>query len=136
MVCKRCGTVFCLDGENDAFWLSAQPRLYCSKVCGKKSRPSHHRQKRSLNRNPRAVRSQITALRQRDGDRCWLCLLPIDFTITDSADPMRCSRDHVIPRSLGGGRDLANLRLAHAQCNAGRGLQDAGQLAGRTFSGS
>ena len=29
--------------------------------------------------------------------------------------------DHIVPRSAGGGHDLANLRPAHASCNSSRG---------------
>lgn len=71
--------------------------------------------------NPGIVRRQVRALRRRDGDDCWLCKMPIDFTITSRDDPWHWSRDHFIPRSLGGSSALENLRLAHRWCNSRRG---------------
>ena len=44
------------------------------------------------------------------GDTCHLCRRP-------GAD----TADHIVPRSAGGGHDLANLRPAHASCNSSRG---------------
>lgn len=123
MICKRCGTVFCVDNETDAFYLSPDSVLYCSKVCKRKSQPSHQEHKKALNGNPRKIRRTISNLRQRDGDGCWLCLRPIDFTITDINDAMHHSRDHVIPRSLGGSLTLANMRLAHRKCNIEKGRE-------------
>lgn len=64
---------------------------------------------------------QVRVLRRRDSDDCWLCRMPIDFTITAPQDPMHWSRDHFIPRSLGGHSAMPNLRLAHRWCNSRRG---------------
>lgn len=44
---------------------------------------------------------------------CWICR---KFCPRDKA-----SRDHIIPRSLGGTDDIENLALAHKQCNSKRG---------------
>jgi 5-methylcytosine-specific restriction endonuclease McrA len=73
--------------------------------------------------NPGLVRRQVAALRRRDGDDCWLCLDPIDFSISDKNDPLHYSRDHLRPRVAGGSNELANLRLAHRECNRKRGCQ-------------
>lgn len=122
MICKRCGTVFCVDNREDSYWLSTAGRsLYCSKMCKQKSRPSHQKHKRELRKRPDKIRRQVAILRQRDGDDCWLCLRPIDFTIADPAAPMHYSRDHVMPRSLGGDLAIANMRLAHQKCNTEKG---------------
>ena len=118
MICERCGTVFCVDLESDGYWLARSRVRHCSKLCKRKSRPSHLG--RHGNRKPRLIRNQVTALRRRDGDDCWLCGLPIDFSVTDLNDPMRYSRDHVTPRGLGGESTVANMRLAHRLCNTER----------------
>lgn len=78
-----------------------------------------------MTQSPSIVRRQVRALRRRDGDDCWLCRQPIDFTITDPQSPWRWSRDHFIPRSLGGPDTTENMRLAHRWCNSHRG--DAGR---------
>ena len=49
----------------------------------------------------------------RDGGRCRLCFQPVAF------DSM--TLDHIIPKSKGGGFDFGNVRLAHKECNSGRG---------------
>jgi 5-methylcytosine-specific restriction endonuclease McrA len=64
---------------------------------------------------------QVRVLRRRDGDDCWLCGYVIDFTIKDDDDPWHWSRDHFIPRSLGGPSTVENMRLAHKWCNSHRG---------------
>jgi NAD-dependent dihydropyrimidine dehydrogenase PreA subunit len=120
VICKRCGAVFCVDMQEDSFYLSRGRVLYCSKMCKKKSRPSHRIEKQALGGNPRKIRRQVRRLRLRDGDNCHLCGLPIDFSIADANDPMRCSRDHVVPRGLGGDLTVANMRLAHRRCNTER----------------
>jgi 5-methylcytosine-specific restriction endonuclease McrA len=68
---------------------------------------------------------QIRALRRRDGDSCWLCGKKVGLRLPKD-DPMRASRDHVIPRSLGGPDDLGNMKLAHRVCNSRRGAGGLG----------
>lgn len=57
-----------------------------------------------------AVASDIRrAVYVRDGGRCRICAEPVgvgDFHV-----------DHVVPRARGGGHEMANLQLAHANCN-------------------
>lgn len=62
----------------------------------------------------------IAALRERDGDACHLCAQPIDFTLT-WPHGFCATRDHIVPRSVGGLNVLSNYRLAHKRCNSGRG---------------
>lgn len=63
----------------------------------------------------------VTRLMARDGNRCTICGEPLDRERRSSADPQRVSFDHILPRSHGGGSELANMRLAHAVCNSARG---------------
>lgn len=60
-------------------------------------------------------RSLVTALRERDGDDCWLCQSPMHFVYGNKDD--RATIDHVMPRSKGGADTSDNLRLAHWRCN-------------------
>jgi 5-methylcytosine-specific restriction endonuclease McrA len=50
---------------------------------------------------------------ERDERVCHLC----DRTV----EREEASRDHVIPRSLGGRTNAANIKLAHRKCNNTRG---------------
>lgn len=61
----------------------------------------------------------IDILRQRDGENCHLCSLPMLFH--SRSRPINASVDHLIPRSLQGCDCLPNLRLAHTICNERRG---------------
>ena len=47
------------------------------------------------------------------GNKCHICELDLDDTIT---------RDHKIPRALGGTHHYSNLFLAHFSCNNARGI--------------
>jgi 5-methylcytosine-specific restriction endonuclease McrA len=56
-------------------------------------------------------------LAARDGTDCGICGRPVDMTLS-RADGLDCpSVDHILPRSLGGSHDPANLQLAHLRCN-------------------
>ncbi len=53
---------------------------------------------------------------ERDGGICYLCRLPVDAACKDG--PWACTIDHIRPLSYNGLRHaLANLSLAHQQCN-------------------
>ena len=54
--------------------------------------------------------------------RCHLCGQPF----SDPSDP--AVADHVIPRSLGGSDDIANLAPAHRSCNGRRGNRTKSEL--------
>jgi HNH endonuclease len=59
----------------------------------------------------------VPALRERDGDDCWLCATVVPMEDENPPGPLQSTRDHVIPKRLGG-RDWAeNIRLAHRLCN-------------------
>lgn len=60
------------------------------------------------------------AVYERDGFVCQLCDDPVDVNL-DSRDAMSATLDHIVPRSLGGLNEPANLRLAHRSCNSKRG---------------
>lgn len=66
----------------------------------------------------------VVIVRETYGDRCFICGEPVvgDDTHHEKIDgkprlSLKPSVDHVVPRSLGGGNTLANLRLTHRCCN-------------------
>lgn len=63
---------------------------------------------------------------ERDGSICQLCDEPVDLDL-DARAAMSATLDHIVPRSLGGTNEPANLRLAHRACNSKRGnrVEDA-----------
>lgn len=62
----------------------------------------------------------IEALAQRDNWICHLCHQPVPKDVARRSK-LRATRDHVIPRSLGGPDVAENLKLAHKSCNQRRG---------------
>lgn len=65
----------------------------------------------------RRLSRRLRAISTRDGWGCWLCGCAVDpYDLEDH----RASADHVLPKSLGGGNELTNLKLAHQSCNGYR----------------
>lgn len=71
---------------------------------------STHRYKGIGNAQYRAI--VISLLRQRDGDNCEICGLPIESG--------QESPDHIIQRAQGGMNEAKNIRLVHRACNQTR----------------
>jgi hypothetical protein len=67
--------------------------------------------------NAPAAVGKVEKLRARDGDACWLCTRPMDFTAVPNSKKAP-TIEHLVPRSLGGGGEMSNLVLTHQACNA------------------
>lgn len=78
------------------------------------------RQKRKRHKKRKGAKpgSKLETLGKRDKWICHLCGKPVDPKATGKRAP---SRDHIVPRSQGGPHKLANLALAHRNCNHKRG---------------
>lgn len=61
---------------------------------------------------------------ERDNGVCYLCGKPCDWNDYEERDGVIVygnnypSRDHVVPKSMGGANDWQNIRLAHRICNS------------------
>jgi 5-methylcytosine-specific restriction endonuclease McrA len=64
------------------------------------------------------------AIFERDAWTCGICHEPVDPEAT-WPDKRCASLDHIVPLSKGGPHTMANLRLAHFDCNAIRGNRHA-----------
>lgn len=84
---------------------------YCSDLCSQRS----HGGLRSRYRKP-GVHRELLA---RDGNRCGICSQRIDMR-REWPHPRSASVDHLVPVSVGGSDELANLRLVHLSCNCAR----------------
>lgn len=95
---------------------------------GRERKPRNNDRRSSMDKT-----GQATRRRQRDliiktwGRVCHICWAK---GITDQRavidlelawpDPRCFTRDHMVPRSLGGSDDISNLRAAHNECNRDR----------------
>jgi hypothetical protein len=70
---------------------------------------------RAVPKGQRRLKSSSTcvALRQRDGDACFFCHLPV--SIEDE------SVEHLVPLTAGGADHISNMALAHHDCNCEAG---------------
>ena len=104
-------------------WTCAECGVACSRPATKGQRPKYCETCRRVRRNPLTSLShrERLVLYERDGWTCGLCADSVDRTLIGSLSPWRPSLDHVVPRSLGGGDEPTNLRLAHFWCNSVRG---------------
>lgn len=104
-------------------WTCAECGVACSRPATKGQRPKYCETCRRVRRNPLISLShrERLVLYERDGWTCGLCADSVDRTLIGSLSPWRPSLDHVVPRSLGGDDEPANLRLAHFWCNSVRG---------------
>lgn len=107
---------------------------YCSPQCrSRRSRPRTGRKRRYTD-SDRARDQRKAAIRRgadtgrsvvlceigdRDGWRCELCRKPVDKWL-DYPNPLSPSLDHIVPLSLGGIHDPANVRVTHLKCNVRR----------------
>lgn len=90
----------------------------CSKACQKKLHRGSHR-------GVWISRAERYKIYRRDNWICQLCFEPVDSNLEydrDTYQPEYPSLDHIVPRSVGGLHHPNNLRLAHVQCNAARGV--------------
>lgn len=100
-LCKNCGSVF-FTKENICPW--------CYRDLGQ----AESFYSPALRKKLHKITGRLRRVVERDGWTCWLCkegVEPFDLGVH------RASVDHVLPRSMGGGDELSNLKLAHASCN-------------------
>lgn len=109
--CAGCGDLF----------VGRQPNArYCSRGCAK-----------ARSRWPISPKKRAKII-ERDQGSCQLCGFPVDPEDIQEvegkdgrpaiiAGPRYPSIDHIVPRSEGGDHTMANLRLAHRDCNSVRG---------------
>jgi 5-methylcytosine-specific restriction endonuclease McrA len=67
-------------------------------------------------------RKVVRKLIRRFGDICSYCRVPLEPEPSDGIlGPTTRTVDHVVPRSLGGTHNLANLVLSCSRCNGAKG---------------
>jgi len=59
---------------------------------------------------------KVDRIRARDGDNCWLCGLPIDFSAEPNS-PKAWSLEHLLSKDHDGPCRIENLALCHPPCN-------------------
>ena len=97
------------------------PVMFCP-PCTDARRRDHYRRK-NAKRDLAAVVGPglpMNVLGERDGWRCHLCGMSVDRFLS-GLHPGMPSYDHILPVSLGGTDEHANLALAHLRCNIKKG---------------
>ena len=67
--------------------------------------------------NAPANLSKVEQIRARDGEECWACGFPMDFSAPPGSKKAP-TKEHLLAQSLGGTDELANLVLCHPGCNS------------------
>lgn len=126
---KSCRVWFRECGEcGDMFAGRLETHKFCSKPCRKA------RQKWPISPKKRQK------VCERDGGVCQICgelTDESDFEMVMGSDGRETfvaggrypSVDHIVPKSVGGGHEMSNLRTTHRDCNSLRGVGDGEQLA-------
>jgi 5-methylcytosine-specific restriction endonuclease McrA len=96
---------------------------YCTPLCRRRAtrKPKELRSRSRFRQPSGPIRTARLRMFERDGWICWLCREAVDPALR-WPDGRSASLDHVVPLSQGGVDDESNLRLAHLDCNAARGV--------------
>ena len=83
-------------------------------------RRANYHKRRALKRKLPADNIRPSEVYERDGWVCGICGDPVERSLK-WPDPKSPSLDHVKPLSKGGHHVLANVQLAHLECNVRKG---------------
>jgi 5-methylcytosine-specific restriction endonuclease McrA len=113
-LCHSCGTPFAPSRP------SGHLAIYCSPRCNRREvsarrRARTRRDQWRPDRNQGRIRRH--AIYERDRWKCQLCGRKVNPDLT-VPHPMAATLDHIVPVSLGGAHEEANLQLAHFGCNS------------------
>lgn len=88
---------------------------FCSAGCNSKAHQSVRRYRRRSGGRAAGFVSFVE-IAERDGWRCGICGKPVNRK-RQFPDPLAGSLDHLVPVSLGGDHEPANVQLSHFRCN-------------------
>lgn len=118
ITCLVCDTHFL------ATWWGRSTNRACSEACEEQLRSDRKRdgkhRRRARQRSAYVAPVSRTAIYTRDKWICGICHRAIPKGIS-VPHPMAATIDHIVPLSLGGTHEPANVRAAHFQCNSRRG---------------
>jgi hypothetical protein len=115
--CIQCGTD-CVPGIDG---VSPFASRFCSEACKRQHHGPLHRVRRAF-----VADVSKAAILERDKWTCQLCGERIPRTAR-WPHPLSASMDHVIPLSLGGTHEPANVQSAHLGCNSTKGNRGGGE---------
>lgn len=90
-----------------------------------KARDRYHRRRARKSGASTGAPVELAIIAERDGWRCHLCRKRVGKKVR-WPHPRSASLDHLVPLSVGGAHDPANVRLAHLVCNTRKGNRAAG----------
>lgn len=125
-ICRECGNAY--DRRRDG-----ATRYMCSATCfgqaARRSKRSSRARRKALERGAKtADLVDPLAVFARDGWKCRLCgkRTPIELRGTQSRRAPEL--DHILPLSVGGKHEWANVQCACRECNSRKGARPMGQL--------
>lgn len=115
MICAYCGAVFCVDIENDGFWLSGAPARYCSALC---HRIDHAKRKRKARRRRERAGEGVckTPYKRRFATQAEAELAAAESGIDLRAYQCRCGDWHLTSAGEDGGDVAALVQAEHRDC--------------------
>lgn len=108
--CDDCGALTTRGGN--------QAGRFCAACSRKRAKERNARKDQGWTKS--ALLPSVRVLAARDNYVCHVCGGDVDMALPFN-DRMAPTRDHIVPRRLGGGHDPSNLKLAHRGCNSRRG---------------
>jgi 5-methylcytosine-specific restriction endonuclease McrA len=95
--------------------------LCCSTECSLEAKRERYRRKNRARRTKGSPGAYTLAgIAARDDRRCHLCGKRVDMSLS-GMDPDGPTIDHLLPLSVGGLDEVANVSLAHRACNIKKG---------------
>lgn len=99
---------------------TGRSRFRCDRCAYRIRRDSGRRHKNRRRTGRRAGAYTLLGIASRDGWRCGLCRRKVDARLS-SRDDWGPTIDHILPISVGGLDEPANVQLAHRFCNLSKG---------------
>lgn len=116
--CRQCGEMFPREKGRDF-------RKFCDEC--KRRRNQDYNAAKNHKRRARGPLVSLSELVQARGERCHICRRKVDLSLS-GLHKMGPTIDHILPVSMGGTNEIANLNLAHRICNVRRSNRGPAQM--------
>jgi hypothetical protein len=112
--CEWCDAEFAVHGTTIQAFCSRRHRFLAESAV-----------RRSRENGAVGILPPLPYIYRRDGCQCQICGLKVSLR-HPVGHPLSATRDHIVPLTLGGSNDAANIQLAHHRCNGSKGNRRTG----------